>query len=95
MILWEPLMMFQFLFFLVSSFWGWGKWGLNSGLTKQAPYCLNHTSNLFCSGYFGDGVSQTICLSWPQTSIFLMSASPELLCLAQKEVFTHYNVDVP
>jgi hypothetical protein len=32
-------------------------WGLNSGLhtAKQALYHLNHTSSLFCSGYFGDG----------------------------------------
>jgi hypothetical protein len=30
---------------------------------------LSHTSSPFCSGYFGDGVSQIICLAWPQTMI--------------------------
>jgi hypothetical protein len=29
-------------------------------LAKQALYCLSHTSSTFCSGYFGDEVSQTI-----------------------------------
>jgi hypothetical protein len=35
---------------------GWN-WGLNSGLcaAKQALYPFSHTSNPFCSGYFGDG----------------------------------------
>jgi hypothetical protein len=36
---------------------------------------LSHTSNPFCSGYFGDGVSVTISLGWPETSILLISAS--------------------
>jgi hypothetical protein len=46
-------------------FLGGGKdWGLNSGLhtckasalptAKQVLYCLSHTLNTFCSGYFGD-----------------------------------------
>jgi hypothetical protein len=26
-------------------------------LANQVLYCLSHTSSLFCSGYFGDGVS--------------------------------------
>jgi hypothetical protein len=30
---------------------------------------------LFCSGYFGDGVLQTIFLGWLRTSILLISAS--------------------
>jgi hypothetical protein len=30
---------------------------------------------LFCVEYFRDRVSRTICLSWPQTAIFLISAS--------------------
>jgi hypothetical protein len=30
---------------------------------------------LFCVGYFWDRVSQTICLGWLQTPIFLISAS--------------------
>jgi hypothetical protein len=36
---------------------------------------LSHTSSAFCSGYFGDGVSWTICLGWPCTEILLISAS--------------------
>jgi hypothetical protein len=44
-------------------------------LTKQALYCLSHTSSLFCSGYFEDGLSQTICLDWPWILILLFSAS--------------------
>jgi hypothetical protein len=30
-------------------------------------YHLSHTSTPFCSGYFGDGSSWTICLGWPWT----------------------------
>jgi hypothetical protein len=44
----------------------------------QALYCLSHTSSSFCSGYFRDGVLQTICLGWPQTTILLISASQAL-----------------
>jgi hypothetical protein len=34
-------------------------WDLNTfGLAKQGLYYLNHTFSPFCSGYFGDGVSQ-------------------------------------
>jgi hypothetical protein len=44
-------------------------------LHKQALYHLSHTSSLFCSGYFGDEVSRTVCLGWPQTAILLISAS--------------------
>jgi hypothetical protein len=43
--------------------------GLNAGLAKclakQVLYHLSHTSSPFCSGYFGDGVSPTICLGCP------------------------------
>jgi hypothetical protein len=35
----------------------------------------SHTSSPFCSGYFGDEVSRTICPEWPQTAILLISAS--------------------
>jgi hypothetical protein len=35
---------------------------------------LSHTSYPFCSGYFGDGVSQTIPPGWPCTMIFPISA---------------------
>jgi hypothetical protein len=34
-----------------------------------------HTSSPLCSGYFGDGVSWTICLGWPWTEILLISVS--------------------
>jgi hypothetical protein len=36
---------------------------------------LNHTSSPFCSGYFGDGVSRTICPGWPQTTSLPISVS--------------------
>jgi hypothetical protein len=36
---------------------------------------LGHTSSMLCSDYFEDGVLQTICLDWLQTSILLISAS--------------------
>jgi hypothetical protein len=36
---------------------------------------LSHTSSPFCCDYFGDGVSKTICLGWPQTVILLILAS--------------------
>jgi hypothetical protein len=50
----------------------------NQGLTiaKQRFYHLSHISSPFCSGYFGDGVSETICLGWPPTTILWISASP-------------------
>jgi hypothetical protein len=43
-------------------------------LTKQVLY-LRHTSSPFCSGYFGDRVSQNICLVWSQVAILLISLS--------------------
>jgi hypothetical protein len=36
---------------------------------------LSHTSSLFCSGYFGDGVLETICLGWLRILILPISAS--------------------
>jgi hypothetical protein len=36
---------------------------------------LSHTSSPLCSGYFGDGISQTIYSGWPQTSMLPISAS--------------------
>jgi hypothetical protein len=42
---------------------------------KQGFYCLNHTSNLFCSGYFADGFYWSIYLGWPQIVILLISVS--------------------
>jgi hypothetical protein len=44
-------------------------------LTKQALYCLSHTLNSLCSGYFGDGIYQTFCWGWPQITILLISTS--------------------
>jgi hypothetical protein len=51
-----------------------GVWTQGFVLTKQL-YCLSHTSSPFCSGYFGDGVSHTICLGWPRTLILFISSS--------------------
>jgi hypothetical protein len=36
---------------------------------------LSQTSSPFCSGYFGDGVSRTTCLSWLQTKSLQISVS--------------------
>jgi hypothetical protein len=36
---------------------------------------LSHTSSHFALVIFGDEVSQTTCLNWPQTTILLISAS--------------------
>jgi hypothetical protein len=33
-----------------------------------------HLESVFCFGYFGDGVFQTICLDWPGISILLIVA---------------------
>jgi hypothetical protein len=52
-----------------------GVWTQDFALANQALYCLSHTSSPFCSGYFGDGVSWTICPGWPCTAILPMSAS--------------------
>jgi hypothetical protein len=56
-------------------FFFWWNWDLNFLLTKQALYYLRHTSSPFFSGYFGDGILQTICPGWPQTVIFSISTS--------------------
>jgi hypothetical protein len=59
-----------------NNFWGWTRIRTQGFmLTNQALYCVNHTSSPFCSGCFGDEVSQTICPGWPQTSILPISAS--------------------
>jgi hypothetical protein len=83
-----------------------GVWTQDFMLANQESYCWSHTSNLFCSGYFRDGIFfliclficaihclshssplppipshprdgilQSICLDWPQTSILPISAS--------------------
>jgi hypothetical protein len=51
-------------------------WDLNQGLQacKEALYYLSHTSSTFFSGYFGDGVSQTICPGWSWAVILPVSA---------------------
>jgi hypothetical protein len=58
----------------ISFFFLWD-WGLNSGLTlhSRSFYHLSHTSSPYFSGYFGDGVLQTICPGWPQTKILPIS----------------------
>jgi hypothetical protein len=50
-------------------------WTQDSALAKQVLYCLSHTFRPFFPGYFGNGVSWTICPVWPQTAILLISAS--------------------
>jgi hypothetical protein len=54
---------------------GTGIWTQGFKLGKQARYHLNHNSAPFFLGYFGDRVSWTICLGWPQTVMILISAS--------------------
>jgi hypothetical protein len=59
--------------FFVVVFVVWWNWGLNwqtplgqdFGLAKQVLYGLSHSSSSFCSSYFGDRVSRTICPDWP------------------------------
>jgi hypothetical protein len=48
---------------------------LRASRLQSRLYCLSHTFTVFCSGYFGDGVSQTVCPDWPQNSILLISSS--------------------
>jgi hypothetical protein len=43
--------------------------------TQTRHSAIRHTSSTFCSGYFGDGVSETICPDWPQTAVLSISAS--------------------
>jgi hypothetical protein len=45
-----------------------------SHLQSKALYHLSHISSSFCSDYFGDGVSQTVCLGCPPTTILPISA---------------------
>jgi hypothetical protein len=70
------LLVYTFFFF----FGGTGVWTqgfvlAKQVLEKQVLYYLSHISSLFCSGYLGDGFSQTICLGWPWTTILPISAS--------------------
>jgi hypothetical protein len=50
-------------------FGGAGVWTQSFTRATQALYCLSHTSSLFYYGYFGYGVSQTICPGCPWTTI--------------------------
>jgi hypothetical protein len=54
------------LLIFIATFFKW-YCRLNSQLRacKAGTLPLNHTSSTFFSGYFGAGVSQTICHSWP------------------------------
>jgi hypothetical protein len=42
---------------------------------KASALQIEPPSSPFCSGYFGDEVSRTICSSWSQTSTLLITAS--------------------
>jgi hypothetical protein len=44
-----------------------GVWTQGFKLANQCP--LQPTSSPFCSVYFGDGISRTICPGWPWTQI--------------------------
>jgi hypothetical protein len=51
-------------------------------LNSRSHACLGRCSTtsatlpaMFCIGFFRDRVSRTICLGWPQSMIFLISAS--------------------
>jgi hypothetical protein len=41
----------------------------------QVLYRLSQASSLFCSGYFGDGGSQTACCGWSRTVILILASS--------------------
>jgi hypothetical protein len=62
-------------FFLLCVWW----WELELGFELRGSHLQNRlpltwAKPPFCSGYFGDGISHTICLSWPPTSILPISA---------------------
>jgi hypothetical protein len=48
---------------------------LEAYASRAGTISLEHNSSLFFSGYFGDGVSQTICIDRPKRMIFPISAS--------------------
>jgi hypothetical protein len=47
---------------------------------------LSPMSSPFCSVYFGDGVSWTVCMGWPWTMILLISASQvaRITCMSHR-----------
>jgi hypothetical protein len=53
---------------------GTGVWSQGFGLAKQGLKHLSHTSSTFCSCYFGDEVSWTICRRCPWISNLPISA---------------------
>jgi hypothetical protein len=57
-------------------------WTQDFVLSKQVLYHLSRTSNPFCSGYFEDGISWTICLGWPWTAQSTQSQLPKLVLQA-------------
>jgi hypothetical protein len=68
----------------VTSPWSWiffvggggnGVWSQDFTPAKQVLYGLSHFCSPFCSGYFRDGVSQTLCVDWPWSVILLISAT--------------------
>jgi hypothetical protein len=62
---------------------------------KQAFYCLSHTSSLFFLVILQvvGGVSQTICLGWPQSSILLTLASQlaSITCLSHWHLASFFS----
>jgi hypothetical protein len=68
----HELLCLAFLIIYLFIFAGTGVWTQVFETAKQVLtklYCLSHTSSPFCSSYFGDGVSWTICPDWLWTSI--------------------------
>jgi hypothetical protein len=71
-----PMIWVQIPFYLFIYLFSWtGVWTQGFIVTNQVLYCLSHTFSSFCSVYFGDGISQSICPCWPQTVILLILAS--------------------
>jgi hypothetical protein len=60
------------VWYLFVCMYGTGVWTQDFMLATQAVYHLSHTSSPFCSGYFGEGASQTI--QFVQTSLKLWSS---------------------
>jgi hypothetical protein len=61
-------------------------------LRASCLHCSSHTSSPFCSGYFEDGVSRTICLDWSQTVILPIAASQVAKIIAiATSTWLHYK----
>jgi hypothetical protein len=50
-----------------------GVWTQGFPLAKRALYLLSRASSPFCSHYFGDGVSETICPGFSPLDLSLPS----------------------